>query len=427
MSPDFSAHRASPAGSMQAEQVSELPALVLHINPGGLEHGGGIGRMIGYMIDAWKQKPQHPDVRVLDTRGAGHILMSPWHFARCLLIIAALMPRRPLLHVHVAGRGSTVRKIILVHFARALRLPVVLHLHDYDYRQSLQRFPKFIQRLARSMFRISNSVVVLGDNDRGLVEMELGVNADRLSVIPNAVPAPRKSGITANALAHVSAHVSAQVPARVSAHVSTQVATRGPVQILFLGNPSRRKGVHDLIAALAMPPLRDLDWRVTVAGGGDEVATFREQARASGLSGRADFPGWVGRAETMALLESADILVLPSYAEGMAMSVLEGMSYGLCVVCTPVGSLQYVIENEVTGLIVEPGNVGDLRQALSRAVEDQGLRNRLGAEAARVFAGKFDAASYPDLMRPIYVSAFATTAGIPGGEKNGTGKLDASG
>jgi glycosyltransferase involved in cell wall biosynthesis len=118
---------------------------------------------------------------------------------------------------------------------------------------------------------------------------------------------------------------------------------------------------------------------------------------------------------------------LPSYAEGMAMSVLEGMSYGLCVVCTPVGSLQYVVENEVTGLIVEPGNVAGLRRALSRAVEDPGLRNRLGAEAGRVFASKFDAANYPDWMRPIYVSAFATTVGIPRGERNGSGKLDASG
>jgi glycosyltransferase involved in cell wall biosynthesis len=111
---------------------------------------------------------------------------------------------------------------------------------------------------------------------------------------------------------------------------------------------------------------------------------------------------------------------LPSYAEGMAMSVLEGMSYGLCVICTPVGSLQYVIENDVSGLIVEPGDVAGLRQALSRAVQEQALRSRLGAEAARVFAAKYDAASYPDRMRPIYVSAFARTVGIPRGVKRGS-------
>ncbi|HUN99526.1 MAG TPA: glycosyltransferase family 4 protein, partial [Bradyrhizobium sp.] len=226
---------------------------------------------------------------------------------------------------------------------------------------------------------------------------------DRLSVIPNAVPAPAWKS-----------------------HVAAGVTADRSVHILFLGNPSRRKGVHDLIAALAEAPLRNMDWHATVAGGGEEIVTFREQANAAGLSDRVGFPGWVGRAETMALLDSADILVLPSYAEGMAMSVLEGMSHGLCVVCTPVGSLQYVIENDVSGLLVEPGNVADLRQALSRAVEDQGLRSRLGVEAARVFAAKFDAASYPDRMGPVYVSAFARTVGIPRGEeRRGYEKLDA--
>jgi len=390
---------------MKAEQVSELPALVLHVNPGGLEHGGGIGRMIGYMIDAWKQRPQHPEMRVLDTRGAGHILLSPWHFARCLLIVAVLSPRRPLLHVHVAGRGSTIRKIIVVHFAWLLRVPVVLHLHDYDYRHSLQQFPKFIRRLARSMFMISNWVVVLGDKDRDLAETELGVCADRISVIPNAVPAPAWKS-----------------------HVAAGVSADRSVHILFLGNPSRRKGVHDLIAALAEPPLRSMDWHATIAGGGDEIAAFREQASAGGLSDRVDFPGWVGRDETIALLDCADVLVLPSYAEGMAMSVLEGMSYALCVVCTPVGSLQYVIENDVSGLLVQPGDVAGLCRALALALQDQALRSRLGAEAARVFAARFDAASYPDRMRPIYASAFTRAVGVSRGQGSGRyRKLDVPG
>ncbi len=116
---------------MKPRAAASMPSLILHVTPGGLEHGGGIGRMIGYMIDAWQDQPDRPDMRVLDTRGAGHIALSPWHFARCLFTIVAMRPRRPLLHVHVAGRGSTIRKIILVHFARLLRLPVVLHLHDY--------------------------------------------------------------------------------------------------------------------------------------------------------------------------------------------------------------------------------------------------------------------------------------------------------
>jgi glycosyltransferase involved in cell wall biosynthesis len=372
--------------AMNPGEPQQVPPLVLQVSPGGLEYAGGIGRMIGYMIDAWSNKRTHPDMRVLDSRGPGHILLSPWHFARCLLTVAIMAPQHPLLHVHVAGRGSTIRKIILVHFARLLRLPIVLHLHDYNYRESLQRFPKLIQLAARSMFRISSMILVLGQDDHDLVVTEIGVSPDRVAVIPNAVPAP---------------------PQKRQAAASTP-----PVQILFLGNPSRRKGLHDLIAALAMNPLRSLEWRMSVAGGGNDIGTFRELSRAAGLSDRISFTGWVDRSKTDALLNSADIIVLPSYAEGMAMSILEGMSYGLCIVCTPVGSLKEVIEDEVTGLVVQPGDITQLSKALTRAVSDPALRVQLGSEAARTFSNKFDSAHYPDRMGAIYHAALAATSGI---------------
>ena len=371
---------------MNLSKPQQMPSLVLHVSPGGLENGGGIGRMIGYIIDAWHERADCPEMRVLDSRGPGHIVLSPWHFARCLLTIAIVSPRQPLLHVHVAGRGSTIRKIILVHFARLLRLPVVLHLHDYNYRESLQRFPRLIQLAARSMFRISSTVVVLGLDDRALVESELGVSPNRVAVIPNAVPAP--------------------------AQQHRAVASNRAVHILFLGNPSRRKGLHDLIAALNTRQLRNLEWRMTVAGGGSDVGTFRDLANKARLSDRIRFTGWIDRSETQRLLDSADIVALPSYAEGMAMSILEGMSYGLCIVCTPVGSLGEVIEDEVTGLVVQPGDVNRLSTALARAVSDPALRVQLGSAAARVFANKFDAAYYPDRIRAIYHAAIAGTPGV---------------
>jgi glycosyltransferase involved in cell wall biosynthesis len=336
--------------------------------------------MIGYMVDAWSILPNRPEMRVLDTRGSGHIALSPWYLLRSLLTVAVLSFQRPLLHVHVAGRGSTIRKIIVVRFARMLRLPVVLHLHDYDYSDSLKKFPVSIQRAAKAMFRNSNQVVVLGPGDRNLAEVVLKVDPGRLSVVSNAVPAPP--------------------------HSSIRTETPRTVQLLFSGNPSRRKGLHDLIAALKLDPIGNLDWKLTVAGGGSEVETFREMVKAAGLADRISLTGWVDRNKIESLLETADILVLPSYAEGMAMSVLEGMSYGLCIVCTPVGSLKDVVENEVTGLVIQPGEVGALSTALARAVTDPALRARLGAAALRHFAENFNAADYPERMLPIYRAAF---------------------
>jgi glycosyltransferase involved in cell wall biosynthesis len=370
-----------------------FPDLILHVVPGGLERGGGIGRVVSYIIDAWGNQQLQADMRVLDTRGPGHISLSPCYFAYCLMTIALLAGRRPLLHVHVAGRGSTIRKIILVHFGRLLNLPIVLHLHDYDYRESLQRFPRVIQTAVRSMFAVANQVVVLGRDDRKLVVETLGVASERVAIVPNAVPAPPQAHRPINSPGY-------------------------PVHILFLGNPSRRKGLHDLITALAIEPLRGLDWRMSVAGGGNEIGTFQKMSHEKKLSDRINFTGWLDRTKTAMLLKSSDIVVLPSYAEGMAMSVLEGMSYGLCVICTPVGSLKYVIENEVSGLLVEPGDVEHLAGALARAVTDSQLRNKLGAGAARVFAEKFDAARFPDRLKEIYGKALLDTAPYSGKTTN---------
>jgi glycosyltransferase involved in cell wall biosynthesis len=335
--------------------------------------------MVGYIVEAWHDSGRAPKMRVLDTRGAGHILFSPWHFIRCLFQIARMRKRFPLLHVHVAGRGSTIRKIFLVHFSRLLGLSIVLHLHDYNYRDALDRFPALIRMIIPSIFRSVGAVVVLGEGDRLLVVDRLGVDPARVNIVPNAVPAPLEVRRLSDATS--------------------------PVQIAFLGNPSRRKGLHDLIAALATTPLRRLDWRLTVAGGGNEVADFQRQVTAAKLSDQIIFTGWIDRQQTAALLQSADILVLPSYAEGMAMSVLEGMSHGLCVICTPVGSLKYVINNQMNGLLVQPGNVSQLAHALVTAIGDVALRNRLGLEANKTFRQKFNAAHLPNVLEPIYAAA----------------------
>ena len=100
---------------------------------------------------------------------------------------------------------------------------------------------------------------------------EIGVSADRVAVIPNAVPAP---------------------PQKRQAAVSNC-----PVQILFRGNPSRRKGLHDLIAALAMDPLRKPGMAYERGRRRKpSIGTFRESSRAAGLSDRNNLHG-LGRSQ----------------------------------------------------------------------------------------------------------------------------------
>lgn len=356
-----------------------MPSLppVLIVTAGGLDHGGGIGRVIGYMIDGWAGVAEAPEWRVLDTRGARVDIRAPFRFLRALLAILRAAPRRPLLHIHIAGRGSTVRKLIVGAWARRLGLRFVLHLHDYNYRAFCDSLPRWAFARVRALFRSADLVVVLGGGDADLVRTGFGVEPGRIAVMANAVRAP----------------------------VPPVTRAAGPaVEILFLGRLSERKGVPELIAALADPALAALSWRATLAGDG-ELARYRGQARAAGIADRVEFPGWLDRDRTDLLLRAADILVLPSHDEGMAMSVLEGLAYRLCVVCTPVGALAEVVEDDVSGMLVRPGDASGLAAALALAIREPARRRRLAQAGEALFRQRFEARGYAARMLALYRKA----------------------
>src|SRR3569623_3145391 len=124
-------------------------------------------------------------------------------------------------------------------------------------------------------------------------------------------------------------------------------------------------------------------WRATIAGDG-EVETARRVATEMGLDDRVDLPGWVGPEDVARLISEADVLVLPSFAENLPVSVIEGMASGLAVVATPVGAVEDIVTDEVSGLLVAPGDVDGLTRALTRVVSETALRARLGIDACTV-------------------------------------------
>ncbi|MGA9565029.1 MAG: hypothetical protein WBS19_05860, partial [Candidatus Korobacteraceae bacterium] len=148
-------HRARPAwrhpplyrsGDRRARNADDEPAsppiAVLVLCPGGLEHGGGIGRQMGYFLGALPRAAEMPTYRVIDTRGPWFLGSARWRIPLSALYLVAaafriawagIAGQPSLLHVNITGRGSTIRKLALTAIARAVALPYVLHIHDYDY------------------------------------------------------------------------------------------------------------------------------------------------------------------------------------------------------------------------------------------------------------------------------------------------------
>jgi glycosyltransferase involved in cell wall biosynthesis len=339
---------------------------------------------MGYFLHADRGRDPRLVYRLIDSRGPWFLGSSPLRTILAVgyltgsllnLVVIWMSSSRCIAHINITGRGSTVRKAVFCAFARLMGLPYLLHLHDADYISDYRRRGFLTKWVIRSIFGHAKKVIVLGERDGKLIPEELRLDRGRTVILHNAVPDPNP-----------------ELP------VGPQ--KMGGSHILFLGHLSERKGVPDLLQALARPALKEQTWRATLAGGGP-IEEYRQMAAGLGISDRVTFPGWLDAAGVKALFADAEILVLPSYAEGLAMSVLEGLSHGMAVVATPVGAHAEVIETEVSGILVAPGDIDGLADALQRVISDPNLQSRLRAGARARFLEKFDVRGYADRLSQI--------------------------
>jgi glycosyltransferase involved in cell wall biosynthesis len=212
------------------------------------------------------------------------------------------------------------------------------------------------------VFSLPAACLVLGDESRRFVTQELRVPQDRVEVIINGVPEP-------------------SCPRRKTGSHAAQ-------RVLFLGNLSERKGVSDLLQALALPGFDTGRLQVTVAGGGD-IAAYQAQSAALGIDGFVQFSGWSDQLEVSRLMSHADVLVLPSYDEGLPLVILEALASGVAVVCTPVGEIPAVLTDGVNACFVQPGDVSGIAAALQRILNDPSYRRSLEQNGRRLYEEKF--------------------------------------
>ena len=153
---------------------------------------------------------------------------------------------------------------------------------------------------------------------------------------------------------------------------------------LGVGNWVERKGIHSLLEAFARLP----DEAATLHLAGDDraepeyAARLRDRLAKPDLAGRVVVHGPLSVEDVAALYQAADAFVLPSLKEPYGTVYGEAMAFGLPVVGWRAGNLPYLAEDGREGLIVEPGDLAGLAEALGRLAHDEGLRQRLG-EAAR--------------------------------------------
>ncbi len=160
--------------------------------------------------------------------------------------------------------------------------------------------------------------------------------------------------------------------------VSAQPEAQSP-RLLTMGRLTQQKGIDVLFRA--MTRLRDIDFALDIAGDGPGRAGLEQLAQQLDLSDRVRFLGWVGREEIPQTFGNTAIFVLASRIEGMPNVVLEAMAYGRPVVCTRVFGADELIEQGISGMLIEIEDEVQLADALRTLLSDPGLRARMGTAA----------------------------------------------
>ena len=160
---------------------------------------------------------------------------------------------------------------------------------------------------------------------------------------------------------------------------SPQPRERGE-HLLFVGRLAGVKGVPVLLEALKSLAPTHPDLKLTLIGDGPERSALETRATQMGLSDVTHFVGYKSQTEVAEMLGQTDVFVLPSFAEGVPVVLMEAMAAAVPVITTPVAGIPELIDDGVHGILTHPGDSRSLAQAIETVLADTDLAKVMGKE-----------------------------------------------
>jgi glycosyltransferase involved in cell wall biosynthesis len=138
-----------------------------------------------------------------------------------------------------------------------------------------------------------------------------------------------------------------------------------------------------------------------MAGNGD-IEAAKTQARDLGILHRIAFTGWLDSSAVHDLLESSDVLILPSHAEGLPMAIIEAFAFGVAVIASSVGAIPEIVIDRNNGLLVSPGDVDALERAIRDLCTDDALRENLADAGRKTWMNHLEIERYTERITEIW-------------------------
>ena len=291
--------------------------------------------------------------------------------ALCKFICMMLFKRPDLVHLHMASRGSFLRKSIISLFCVFFRVPYVIHLHGGGFKEFYHGRSKLGGAYIRYVFRKSACVITLSNIWREWVLNDLHVK--NVVVVPNGVP---------------------------DLCLQPSEINRSRPTVLFLGLLGQNKGTDILIDAMRLVNHHIPDAVLELCGNGD-IEYYRDRAKDNR---NVKFLGWVDAEQRRAALGRASVFCLPSWKEGLPFSILEAMSAALPVISTEVGSIPEVVLDGVNGFLIQAGDVDGLSKAILEILIHPDTSVAMGGAGKKIQENKYSISAMVSGCIKVYQS-----------------------
>lgn len=283
-----------------------------------------------------------------------------------------------LIHYNLPlSKGSLLRDPWFIRYAVMHGRRMVVHVHGGVF-LTARHIPLCLRPILQWVFGLDVPYIVLSEKERETLKNRFG--AKDVSVLSNCVDL-----------------------SDASEYVDTENNDK-PLRLGYLGRIEPNKGMTELLLACQKLSADGVPFHLTLAGkeqtDGEYLPHFEET-----LGDRFTYAGVVSGQKKRDFLRGLDVFVLPTYFEGLPMSLLECMSYGITSVVTPVGSIPEVVKDGENGIFIKSHDVDSIVEAIKRLDGDRALLHRLGQSARQTIFERFSPERYVDTLNMIYEKA----------------------
>ncbi|MEE9346492.1 MAG: glycosyltransferase family 4 protein [Methylococcales bacterium] len=342
----------------------------------GMSNKGGISSVVKDYQDYGILK--RLGINYYATHRDGTKLVKLLFFVSQFSVILVKMPFYKIIHFHTATGWSYRRLSIIFSLAWLYRKQTIWHIHTGELHLYYDNASTLEKQMIKFVLRNADVVIALSSNCNKMIE-DIEPRAS-IKILLNTV--------------------------NVNDYQIDDRKLHDPIKVLLLGRLEYRKGIHDILKAIEI--LADNNICFVLAGDGDIEGT-RKFVKDNSFEKIVSVPGWISGDQKLTLLKEADIYILPSYQEGLPISILEAMSAGLPIVSTPVGGIPDAVIDGENGYLIEPGDFKALASKILLLSEDHNLWKKLSLRSSEIAKQKFHMSRIETELTDLYNKLISST------------------